>query len=182
MNESVQTTGTFRLAEKFKSEEFTVSILDQSHKWGVKRMKVFTALVLIPMLTSGSDLAPYSLDWIVGCWVSADKSSQEVWVVEGNNSLIGFGVSLGVGELAFYEVLSIKQNDDGLWTYTAHPSGQASASFIAAEIRENSVVFKNPSHDYPQKISYRRDGSLLYATVSLIDGDKPSSFDKIACD
>ena len=145
-------------------------------------MRVFTALLLIPMLASSDNSAQRDLDWLVGCWVTADRSSQEVWVVDSDQSLVGFGVALSAGKVAFYEVLSIKQNDDGLWTYTAHPSGQASASFIAVEIRENSVLFANPNHDYPQEISYRRDGSQLYATISLRGGDKPTSFDKIACE
>ncbi len=145
-------------------------------------MRVFTALLLLTMLASGGNSAQSSLDWLAGCWVTADKSSQEVWVVDSDESLIGFGVALGAGKVVFYEVLSIKQNDDGLWTYTAHPSGQASASFIAVETSENSVVFANPNHDYPQKISYRRDGSQLFATISLLGGENPNSFEKIACD
>lgn len=145
-------------------------------------MKVLTALLLLPMLASSGNSAQSSLNWLAGCWVTADKSSQEVWVVDSDKSLIGFGVALGSGEVVFYEVLSIKQNDDGLWTYTAHPSGQASASFIAVDARENSVVFTNPKHDYPQEIRYLRDGSQLSATISLLGGDKPNSFDKIACD
>ena len=145
-------------------------------------MRVFTALLLIPMMASSGNSAQSGLDWLSGCWVTADQSSQEVWVVDSDKSLIGFSVALSAGKVVFYEVLSIKQNDDGLWTYTAHPSGQASASFIAVETSQNSVVFANPDHDYPQEISYRRDASQLYATISLRGGDNPNSFDKIACD
>jgi hypothetical protein len=134
------------------------------------------------MMASSGNSAQSGLDWLSGCWVTADQSSQEVWVVDSDKSLIGFSVALSAGKVVFYEILSIKQNDDGLWTYTAHPSGQASASFIAVETSENSVVFANPDHDYPQEISYRRDASQLYATISLRGGDNPNSFDKIACE
>lgn len=145
-------------------------------------MRVFAALLLVPVLASGGDSAQRGFGWLAGCWVSADKSSQEVWVVDSDQSLIGFSVALGAEKVVFYEVMSIKQNDDGLWTYTAYPSGQASASFIAVEIGENSVVFANFDHDYPQEISYRREGSRLYATISLRGGEQPNSFDKIACE
>jgi len=134
------------------------------------------------MLASAADPAQHDLDWLAGCWITADESSQEVWVVDGDNSLIGFSVALGADKVQFYEVMSIKLNDDGLWIYTAHPSGQASASFIAVETNENSVVFTNPDHDYPQQINYRREGSLLYASVSLLGGDNSNSFDKVACE
>lgn len=145
-------------------------------------MRVLIALLLIPLLASGANTSQNGLNWLVGCWVSADKSSQEVWVVESDNSLIGFAVSLGVEEVVFYEVLRIKQNADSLWTYSAHPSGQAPASFIAVETGESSVVFSNPNHDYPQEIRYRRNGDRLYATISLRGGADPKSFDKTACE
>jgi len=145
-------------------------------------MRVFAALLLAPMLASAADPAQHDLDWLAGCWITADESSQEVWVVDGDNSLIGFSVALGADKVQFYEVMSIKLNDDGVWTYTAHPSGQASASFTATEAGEYSVVFANPAHDYPQEISYRRDGNRLYANISLRGGENPNSFDKIACE
>ncbi len=145
-------------------------------------MRRFAALLLIPILASAGDSAQRGFDWLAGCWVSAGGNSQEVWVVDSDKSLIGFAVALRTEKVVFYEVLSIKLNDDGLWTYTAHPSGRASASFIATEAGENSVVFANPDHDYPQEISYRREGSRLYANISLRGGENPSSFDKIACE
>jgi hypothetical protein len=140
------------------------------------------ALLLIPILAYGGDTAHSGLNWLAGCWVTADKSSQEVWVVDKDKSLIGFAVSLGAEQVVFYEVLSIKQNADGIWTYSAHPSGQASASFIAVEADESSIVFANPNHDYPQEIRYRRDGGRLYATISLRGGADPRSFNKTACE
>ena len=133
------------------------------------------------MLASCVSSGPTRLDWLVGCWVAEDTTSQEVWVVDSRGSLIGFNVVLRAGKVDFFEVLSIEQNTDGILTYTAHPSGQAPASFIEIEASENSVVFANPNHDYPQKISYRRDDSHLAATISLSDGSNSNSFEKVAC-
>ena len=61
-------------------------------------------------------------------------------------------------------------------------SGQASASFKAIQQGENSVLFVNPDHDFPQEIRYERNGDSLAASVSLLDGVKPISFDKVACE
>lgn len=140
------------------------------------------ALALIPALALGGDSNSGELRWLVGCWVTPDNSAQEVWVVNSERSLAGFGVTINDNKVGFYEVLSINQREDGAWTYTAHPSGQASASFVAVEITDNSVVFSNPDHDYPQEIRYKREGNRLYATISLLDGVKPNSFDKVACE
>ena len=144
-------------------------------------MKRFTALALIPALAIGGDSYSGGFGWLAGCWVTPDSSAQEVWVVESERSLAGFGVAITDSKIGFYEVLSIKQSEDGSWTYTAHPSGQSSASFVAVEIDDTSVVFANPEHDYPQEIRYKRVGSRLYATISLIGGVNPNSFDKVAC-
>ena len=145
-------------------------------------MKRFAALALIPALAIGGDSNSSGFGWLAGCWVTPDSSAQEVWVVESERSLAGFGVAITDSKIGFYEVLSIKQSEDGSWTYTAHPSGQLSASFVAVEIDDTSVVFANPEHDYPQEIRYKREGSRLYATISLIGGVNSNSFDKVACE
>lgn len=84
-------------------------------------------------------------------------------------------------KVGFYEVMNIKQIEDGSWILTAHPSGQAAASFIAIQFSENIVVFANPDHDYPQEIRYRREGNRLLASISLLGGVNPRTFDKVAC-
>jgi hypothetical protein len=147
-----------------------------------RKVRILLALLFIPMWAFGGDTAQSGLNWLAGCWVTTDKSSQEVWVVDKDESLIGFAVSLGAEEIVFYEVLSVKQNAEGSWTYSAHPSGQASASFTAVETGESSVLFANPNHDYPQEIRYRRDGDRLYATISLQGGADSRSFNKTACE
>jgi hypothetical protein len=145
-------------------------------------MKILAALMSIPMLASVSDSSRSAFAWLEGCWESADQSSREVWVVDDDNSLFGFSVTLDGASIVFYELLSIRANDDGSWTYHAHPSGQASTKFLASEIGKNEVTFLNADHDYPQEILYRRDGNKLFARISLLDGENPNSFDKVSCD
>lgn len=145
-------------------------------------MRILPALVLLPVLSFGGDSNGHELGWLVGCWVTPDRSAQEVWIVDSEGALAGFGVAIGDNKVNFYEVLSIKRNEDGLLVYTAHPAGQASASFTAKEITENSVLFANADHDYPQEIRYTRKSDHLYATISLLDGANPNSFNKVSCE
>ncbi len=119
--------------------------------------------------------------WIVGCWESPDESATEVWVIEPDGTLIGFGVALDQGKVRFYEVLKIESNENGVLFYTAHPIGQAAASFRASKETSSSVVFTNPAHDYPQEISYRREGNMLYASTSALGGRDVQSFTKRTC-
>ncbi len=144
-------------------------------------MKLLSTLALIPALALAGDSYSGEFNWLVGCWETPDNSAIEVWVVDSERSLMGFIMTISDGETGFYEVLSIKQSADGSWEYTAHPSGQAAASFRAVEINDNSVIFSNPRHDYPQEIRYERKGSRLLARISLLGGDEPNSIDKVAC-
>ena len=154
--------------------------MPSNNSW-IQTIKLLAALALIPALALGGDSNGGELGWLVGCWTTPDNSAREVWVIDSETSLAGFAVAIDDDAVSFYEVLSIKQSKEGSWIYTAHPSGQASASFVAVDISENSVVFSNPNHDFPQEISYTRKENRLYATVSLLGGVNPLSFDKIAC-
>lgn len=145
-------------------------------------MKILASLALISAVALGNTHDSHQLGWLVGCWVSPDGSAQEVWVIDSDQSLAGFGVAFDHNKIGFYEVLTIRENEHGSLIYTAHPSGQRTASFAATAITENSVIFTNPDHDYPQEIKYTREGNRLHAITSLLGGENPNSFEKVACD
>lgn len=145
-------------------------------------MRILHALLLIPALSVAGESNQHELAWLVGCWTTPDGSAQEVWIEEGVDTLAGFSVAIADGKVGFYEILMIKRHENGSLIYTAHPAGQVSTSFTAAAITENSVLFVNASHDFPQQINYTRESDHLRATISLLGGDNPVSFDKIACD
>jgi hypothetical protein len=52
--------------------------------------------------------------------------------------------------------------------YEAHPSSQSVATFTARESTDSTVVFANPTHDYPQEIGYQRVGAD--SLLAWIDG------------
>ena len=145
-------------------------------------MRILPALLLLPALSPAGEPDAYPLDWLIGCWMTPDGSAQEVWVADSDGGLSGFSVSIADNKVSFYETLTIRPGDDGALVYTAHPSGQATTSFTATEMTENSVLFVNPDHDYPQQIRYTRVTESLQATISLLDGSRPVSFEKVACD
>jgi hypothetical protein len=145
-------------------------------------MRILPILLLLPTVSIAGDTVGHELGWLEGCWVTPDRSAQEVWVVDADGALAGFAVAISDNKVDFYEVLSIKGTDDGSLIYTAHPIGQAPASFEATDIKANSVLFVNADHDYPQEIRYARESNHLYARISLLDGRNPSLFDKVACE
>ena len=145
-------------------------------------MKRCVILLFLPTLVSADGSSSSEFGWLAGCWVTPDNRAQEVWVIDDKQSLVGFAVSIKDSKLGSYELLSIKQDEDGSWVYTAHPSGQKPASFRAEEMAESSVVFANPDHDFPQEIRYLRDGERLTATISMLGGVDSVSFEKVACE
>ncbi|MDX1644246.1 MAG: DUF6265 family protein [Thermoanaerobaculia bacterium] len=141
------------------------------------------ALLSLPVATvlaesSGAD----GLEWLLGCWESADGSATEAWVRDSDGSLTGFAVVLSEGELAFFELLRIRRDEEGRWVYVAYPGGGAPTEFVADLRDRDSILFVNPEHDYPQEIAYRREGDRLFARISALGGADPRSFDKRACE
>jgi len=145
-------------------------------------MKRCVILLFLPALVSADGSSSSEFGWLAGCWVTPDNRAQEVWVIDDKRSLVGFAVSIKDSKLGSYELLSIKQDEDGSWIYTAHPAGRKAASFRAEEMDKNSVVFANPDHDFPQEIRYLREDDRLSATISMLGGVDPVTFEKVVCE
>jgi len=57
--------------------------------------------------------------------------------------------------LAGHEFVLLAERD-GRLASEAHPSDQPSTTFMSKEIDATSVVFEDPTHDFPQRAGYRR--------------------------
>ena len=112
------------------------------------------------------------LAWLTGEW-SFERNGRVVterWTAPAGGMMIGTSQTV-VGERTVeYEFVVIRADAAGDLLYIAKPSGQSEASFKLVRLSAREVVFENPTHDYPQQISYvlKDDGSLLAA----IDGTK----------
>ena len=92
--------------------------------------------------------------------------------------MMGMSRTIADGKTVAYEFLLIREDEQGGIQYVAKPSGQPEASFKLVKSGPKEVVFENPTHDFPQKISYRLepDGSLLaeLAGVDILNRDYAS--------
>jgi len=147
-------------------------------------MKFFLSLaipaVILCCVVDTALASKSELDWMLGCWAAEDGNSNEVWVRQTDQQMIGFSVAFADGRMVFHELLSIQMDAKGAH-YTAHPQGQPSATFSSSQLADNSVSFTKPDHDYPQRIDYHRDGDELRATISLLNGSEPNTFTKQRC-
>lgn len=104
--------------------------------------------------------------FLTGCWKSerGARVVEEHWLAPAGGSLMGVGRTVADGKTTAFEFLQIRDLPDGL-TYIAKPSGQAEAAFIATSKSARRVVFENPQHDFPQRISYSLSGDTLTARI-----------------
>lgn len=107
--------------------------------------------------------------WLSGHWVHEDKErsawTEESWLSRGQ-MLVGVGLS-GSGETTkSYEYMRIDKDKDGRLTFWGSPQGTTPVPFRMTSLSAAEVVFENPAHDFPTRISYRREDDVLIATVS----------------
>ena len=112
------------------------------------------------------------LQFLSGSWTSVYKGgwSEEHWSAPRTEMMIGYGRSGEGGELASFEYLRIVTLDDGTVAYLAAPGGGNATQFTLSDATRSSAVFENADHDFPQRISYVREGDSMAVEISLIDG------------
>lgn len=118
--------------------------------------------------SSASDLA-----WLAGCWElnRGARRTVEQWMVPDGGIMLGMSRTVAAGKAIEHEFMIIRERN-GTLEYVAKPSGQAEAIFSAVRVEPREVVFDNPTHDFPQRIVYRRtdDGGLVARIEGAIDG------------
>jgi hypothetical protein len=96
--------------------------------------------------------------------------SDEVWMDPRGGIMLGVARSGFGPDLQSWEVSQIKLKPDGTISFFAQPHGKDPTEFPLVLISEQSIEFANPAHDYPQRIRYWRQGKLLMAEISRMDG------------
>ncbi len=113
------------------------------------------------------------LAWLAGCWSRSRPQGQveEHWMAPAGGSMLGMSRTVSGGKTVEYEFLRIAEVD-GRLAYAASPSGQATATFPVKSMEDGAVVFENPTHDFPQRIIYRRqqDGAITARIEGTLNG------------
>jgi len=107
--------------------------------------------------------------WLEGCWEAASpkRTIEENWTAARGHTMIGVSRTVRGDSLSEYEFLVLRERGERL-AYEAHPSGQATTTFLSKEVTDSTVVFEDPAHDFPQRVGYRRVGSD--SLVAWIEG------------
>lgn len=109
------------------------------------------------------------LAWMAGAWVAkdADGVTEELWGAPEGGLLLATSRTVREGQLRSFELARIERRGDGA-VYVAQPGGGPATEFtlegsLAAATSQASFVA--PGHDYPKRITYRRDGDVLVARI-----------------
>lgn len=108
------------------------------------------------------------LAFLSGAWVgqTADGATvEEHWTHAAAGSLLGAGRTSKGGKTTFFEHLRIEERPDGSIVYVAQPLGKPPTEFKRAPQTSHDLVFENPKHDWPKKISYRVEAGKLRVRV-----------------
>ena len=69
-----------------------------------------------------------------------------------------------------WETLRIALKPDGKVSLFAQPKGAPPTEFTLSAASDDAIEFTNAANDYPQRIRYWRQGQLLMAEISKLDG------------
>jgi hypothetical protein len=141
----------------------------------MKKM-IATALALLLTAQSAPRTTVNDLGWMTGHWITADAATEEDWTAPRAGVMLGTGRTIQAGTLREYEFLRLQAGADGVPVYWGSPNGATAVGFRLTQAGPSSATFDNPDHDYPQRISYRRDGDALVATISAIDDSHAMSW------
>lgn len=129
-------------------------------------------VLAVPLLGSEDPPRVEDLAWLAGCWRGEADGvvMEEQWTAPAGGVMLGLHRDLSPAGGVFFEYLRIVATEDGVH-YVASPSGRGETTFRLAEHGDHRVVFENPEHDFPKRISYRLEGSALHASIDGGAGD-----------
>lgn len=110
------------------------------------------------------------LNWLEGTWERTDtkagRSGHERWTKLSDTELQGIGVNMKGADTSFVEKIKVIVKDGNIFYVADVPENKQEVYFKFTEVSANGFVCENPTHDFPKKIAYVRDGNHLKATIS----------------
>ncbi|MDE2436981.1 MAG: hypothetical protein KGM49_12040 [Sphingomonadales bacterium] len=110
--------------------------------------------------------------FLAGTWMMEDGAhwSDELWSDAKGGVMLGVSRSGFGSQLQSWEMARIERKADGSISYFVQPQGKAATEFRQVLRSAESVEFANAANPYPQRIRYWRQGQLLMAEISRLDG------------
>ena len=112
--------------------------------------------------------------WLAGCWEmrANNRITMEMWMPPAGGTMMGASRTTTTTATREFEQLRLWAAGDTL-VYTALPSGQRQTDFRSTTISATTLVFENPTHDFPRKLIYRRVGED--SLIARVEGPGPNN-------
>lgn len=125
-------------------------------------LKFLTAGLILSLASACKSPGPQLPLWLEGTWASGDTIglTAESWEKINDHYMSGEGLFATSDGKSVIEILNIFIQE-GTLVYTALVPGENNGHeiiFTDSHLNPDSLVFKNPGHDYPKKIIYHRAG------------------------
>jgi hypothetical protein len=136
------------------------------------------ALLFVAVFYQPTKPTVADLSWMTGCWTisSPARTVTEFWLPPAGGTMLGVSRTVVKEKTIEYEFLVLRSGADGL-EYVATPSRQTQTIFKATKVGRGEVVFENPAHDFPTRITYRQTDGGIVATIDGMMNGKPRAID-----
>lgn len=132
----------------------------------------------LAMLATGASSASAMPGWMSGCWFEfkSPNWTEECWTGPRADHMMGSGRDGRGDRIKSWETMQIERGPDGVLVFYGSVKGGARVAFPMVSSGPRDMAFANPTHDYPQRIHYWRNGMELNAEISLMDGSQRFSW------
>jgi Domain of unknown function (DUF6265) len=116
------------------------------------------------------------LSFMTGCWRGADGDGvvEEQIGPADSTLMLSTARYIHADRVTSFEFLAIEAADGGAVVMTPYLRGKmSSARFALKPGADGNAVFEDPTHEFPKRVIYRRDGAE--GLVGRIEGDDPTS-------
>lgn len=123
----------------------------------MKNFKLLFLLIAFPLISATTKSQNSFPNFLVGTWKVKNQQTYEQWNLAGENHLKGFSYKVVKKENIKTEDLTLIARNDSI-VYLATVLNQNNGKHIAFkqnQIDSITYVYENPSHDFPQKITYK---------------------------
>jgi len=118
--------------------------------------------------------------WLIGEWENNFEGGKmfESWILEVDSLMTGLSYTIDNGDTVQYETVQLRQRGIDLF-YIPIVNDQNEGEPVEFKLTiytDSTLVFENPTHDFPQKISYLNySGDSLLAEISGMFEGEPAA-------
>lgn len=117
-------------------------------------------------------------EWLLGSWENNSEQGRmtETWIKDNENAYTAKTYFIVGQDTVFRELSKLEETGDNLQCVISveGQNDEKPVTFTMTSQDERSMVFENPTHDFPQKITYEQKGDSVIAVISGKQEGKPA--------